>query len=104
MTILPSYPKCNAFIMDRACGFEPSARKDSELKQLKYYPVDLWHQKTHAKKRKNSPKNVARLRRRARGVNTQTCEQTRSWSRGYSKLLSSMRSNRRHFAALYFAR
>ena len=35
------YPNMNAFIMDRACVFAPSARDD--FKHIKYWVVDTFH-------------------------------------------------------------
>lgn len=34
-------------VYDRNCKFAPSAERDEDLKQLKYYPVDTWRDEKH---------------------------------------------------------
>ena len=101
---LPIYPRCNGFVLDRACKFDKEARQTPALSQLKHIAVDKWHQKSHNRRCKNSPKNVPALKRRFARVNTSIAEQTFSWFRGYTRLFNSMRAHRHHFAVLLFSR
>ena len=62
------------------------------------------HAKTHVASCPNSPLTILRLKRRLKGVNTQVCEQTFSWFRGYTRSFNGLRPLRHHFAVLYFAK
>lgn len=62
------------------------------------------HAKTHVASCPNSPLRVLRLKRRLRGINTQICEQTFSWFRGYARTFNSLRALRHKFLVLYFAK
>ena len=64
---MPFYPNTNAFIMDRACAFAPSARED--FKQIKFWVVDAFNGKRHQKTCPCNPLYVKRLGKRVKGVN-----------------------------------
>ena len=74
------------------------------LSQLKYYSVDKMHAQTHVDTCPNNPLKVLRLKRRLKEINTQICEQTFSWFRGYARVFNSLRSLRHRFVVLYFAK
>ena len=93
-------PRCNAFVLDRACKFEKAARQDPALPQLEHIAVDKWHQHGHNSNCKNSPKNVPALKRRSARVNSSIAKQTCSWFRGYARLFNNMRPVRHHFVVL----
>ena len=78
---LPSFPRVNCFIYDRNCLYEPGAKLNPNLKQIKYFPIDKWHGKGHVPKCRCHPMYVPRLRRRVRDINTSIAEQTFSWFR-----------------------
>ncbi|OLQ13370.1 hypothetical protein AK812_SmicGene2621 [Symbiodinium microadriaticum] len=43
LEILPLYKNLDGVIMDRACGFLPTAQADKNLKQIKYWSIDGFH-------------------------------------------------------------
>ena len=92
----------NAFIMDRACAFAPSAQED--FKQIKYWVVDSFHAQKHKKACPCNPLHVTRLAKRVKGVNMSAAEQVFSWFRNYAKLLNEARALRHTFKVLYFVK
>lgn len=98
--VLHLYPKVNLYVMDRVCGFAPSATNDPALAQLRYYSVDWLHGKTHSEECAYNPWYSQRLARRLGNLNTSVCEQVFSWFRGYAKMMNKMRPLRHRFMAL----
>ena len=98
----PFYPNMDAFIMDRACVFAPSARDD--FKHIKYWVVDTFHAQKHKKACPCNPLHVKRLGKRVKGVNMSAAEHVFSWFRSYAKLLNEDRAVRHTFKVLYFVK
>ena len=98
------YKKANCIVYDRTCGFAPNKMKLAKFKQIKYWPVDPFHNLRHSDKCKYSPKNVPSYKRRLRGVNGSVCEQTFSWFRGYARTLNEMSPLRHHFLVLVYVK
>eukprot|EP00974_Lingulodinium_polyedra_P025347 2451422-Lingulodinium_polyedra.AAC.1 len=53
--VLHLYSNVNLYVMDRVCGFAPSAKCDPQFKQIKYYSVDWLHAKTHTETCAHNP-------------------------------------------------
>ena len=101
--VLPLYPRVDCFIMDRACHFMPSAKKNADLQQLKYYIVDKFHAFRHQRSCKCHPRRK-RLSERLGKLNTSIAEQTFSWFRSYAIVVNEMRRLRHHFLVLLFCK
>ena len=109
--IIGQYPNLDCFIHDRNCSihdrncsFQNQALQFEELQQLKYFPIDRFHAKTHKKGCRNNPLTVSRLGRRIRKVNTSAAEQTFSWFKKYSITIGEMPKGKHMFLVLLFAR
>lgn len=101
--VLPLYPNADCFVHDRNCSLEQSALQQPEFKQIKYWPIDMWHGAKHKAGCPNNPHKVLRLKRRVSGMNTSVAEQVFAWLRGYVKTFNNMRPQRHHFILLYYA-
>ena len=62
------------------------------------------HAKRHSDTCPCNPCHIRRLKLRLKGVNTQAAEQTLSWFKGYSRILSEMSLLRHKFMVLYFCK
>ena len=88
LEILPLYKNLDCAIMDRACGFLPTAQADKNLKQIKHWSIDGFHAKGHTKGCPCNPLHKRWLATRFKGVNSSACEQVFSWFRNYARLLN----------------
>ena len=104
LEILPLYKHLDGLIMDRACGFLPTAQADKNLKQIKYWSIDGFHAKGHTKGCPCNPIYKKRLATRFEGVNSSACEQVFSWFKGYARLLNESSPMRHSFKVLYFVK
>ena len=48
--VLPLYPKCNGFLMDRMCKYAPKNAGHPKLSQIKHFGVDELHAFGHSSK------------------------------------------------------
>lgn len=102
--VLPNYPQCNAFVMDRCCALYSKNQGKPCFKQIKYWAVDHWHAHTHKKGCLCNPLHIRRLRLRLQKVNTSAAEQVFSWFRNYARILNECSVLRHSFKVLFFAR
>ena len=102
--ILPKYPSCNTFILDRCCAVYPSYHKEKAFKQIKYWSIDTWHAHGHQKKCPCNPLRVRRLQLRLRNVNSSAAEQVFAWFRNYARVLNECSVLRHTFKVLLFAK
>ena len=104
LEILPLYKNLDGVIMDRACGFLPTAKANKEMKPIKFWSVDGFHAKGHTKKCPCNPLYKKRLAKRFKGVNSSACEQVFAWFRNYARLLNESSPMRHSFKVLYFVK
>ena len=102
--VLPHHPRINLLVMDRVCGYRPSAEQNPLLRQLKYYSVDWLHAKGHTDACECNPYFVGRLSRRLGKMNTSVCKQTFSWFRKYAHTRNHMSPLRHRVMVLQFCK
>ena len=103
--VVARYPYLNCFIYDRACKIQDDVRRRKrKLWKITTYTTDKFHGKGRKNTRNANPYSHPRLMARLAGLNASIAEQTFSWFRGYARSFNELRTSRRRFLVLLYAK